>query len=400
MEALINKETLNKICEAKGVSIEYLSDKCKMDIQKIRKLLSLEDDYLPAFGKAKIIASKLHIPFAGLYMNSEDLPLEQIKKYKIKNFRTIIDANEDESAVNIAIYDLLQAKTALLQAQEELSLSPIAYKDIIMPKGRDVKIWASKIRKIFNINLDYQYEMSSTRKLYIYIRNRIEDKAIFVTSFTDVPVEVIRGVAIYDKEMPIIGINAKDRYPGMSFSLLHELTHILMRMSSMCNDMFSVYSNSNEEVFCNAVAGECLVPEDAISEYVRLRMKAITQEEIKKCAEYFSVSKEVITRRLLDCGIINDAQYQQHIEEIEKQFALEKEKEREEARIARSIGMRTGFPKRQELAAVDRTSTAYCKVLYEGYCNDIFSKQDLSRSLGIKQKYVGKFINEVSAWNS
>ena len=65
--------------------------------------------------------------------------------------------------------------------------------------------------------------------------------------------EMARALAIYVKEMPIIGINDEDRPPAKSFSMIHELVHIFKRESSLCNDMRSARS---EEVFCNAVAGE------------------------------------------------------------------------------------------------------------------------------------------------
>ena len=85
MKALINKSTLKKICDKKGVSGDYLSEKCGINIEKMRCYLEPNDDKLPAFGQAKDIARKLHVPFAGLYMEPEKLPLKQIKKLKMIN---------------------------------------------------------------------------------------------------------------------------------------------------------------------------------------------------------------------------------------------------------------------------------------------------------------------------
>ena len=89
---------------------------------------------------------------------------------------------------------------------------------------------------------------------------------MFVHCFTDVPIEMARAFAIYDSTMPIIGLNDDDRQPAKSFSMIHELVHIFKRESSLCNDMRSL---RKEEAFCNAVAGEVLVPRDALSAIIR-----------------------------------------------------------------------------------------------------------------------------------
>jgi hypothetical protein len=72
--------------------------------------------------------------------------------------------------------------------------------------------------------------------------------------------------------------------------------------------------------------------------------------------------------------------------------------QREAARIAIAEGRRAGFPKRQEQVAIDKTSTALCRTLYSGYCEEYFSKQDVARYLGMNQKHVDKFLKEVSSW--
>ena len=79
---------------------------------------------------------------------------------------------------------------------------------------------------------------------------------MFIQGFSGVDTEIARGVAIYNDLYPIISINNDDRYPAKTFSIIHELVHIFKRQSTMCNDMVTSFSAQQEEVFCNAVAGE------------------------------------------------------------------------------------------------------------------------------------------------
>jgi Zn-dependent peptidase ImmA (M78 family) len=39
--------------------------------------------------------------------------------------------------------------------------------------------------------------------------------------------EIARAIALYDDKTPIIGINEEDRPPAKTFSIVHELTHLL-----------------------------------------------------------------------------------------------------------------------------------------------------------------------------
>lgn len=76
-------------------------------------------------------------------------------------------------------------------------------------------------------------------------------------------------MAIVDDSMPIIGINDNDRYPAKYFSILHELVHIIKRTSSICNDMIGSTPWDDEEVFCNTVVGEVLVPRTVLYSFAK-----------------------------------------------------------------------------------------------------------------------------------
>ena len=196
--------------------------------------------------------------------------------------------------------------------------------------------------------------------------------------------------------MPIIGINDEDRPPAKSFSMIHELVHIFKRESSLCNDMRSA---RNEEIFCNAVAGELLVPKDALESTLRLKdmQKPYSKHDIEYLADKFSVSKEVIIRRLLDTGHIDDIVYETYADEFRRDIEMQKE----ERKIAKQEGRTLPGPKKVvSREAIDRTSAAVCKVLCHGYGNDIYSKQDIARHLGISQKHFNKFLMEVVSWSN
>ena len=210
-------------------------------------------------------------------------------------------------------------------------------------------------------------------------------------------IEQARGVSIYNDITPIIGINDKDRYPAKTFSIIHELVHIIKRQSTLCNEMFSSFSNQNEEVFCNAVAGEVLVPTDALDAYLRANnVTNISLVEIETTAKRFSVSKEVVTRRLLDTGRFTKDEYDTYANEIRQKFLQEKE----EMKTARLEGRSQQIPKNMPREAIDKTSPSICRILLLGHSDGYFSKQEVSGFLGIKEQHIPKFFKEVAKWQT
>jgi Zn-dependent peptidase ImmA (M78 family) len=392
--ALINKETLAFICSQIGVTTAYLASKTGLTEDKAALWLDINDATLPTINQAKDIAKALKIPFAGLYMKKGDVKIGHLPT--MRNLRTVpFGMVVDDSALNVAIADLIRSRDFLFSTESELGVedTPVSLPSI--SDNATPADAASIIRTFFGLNLSEQYRCSSSRQFYLYLRRKIEGKGIFISCFTDVEVDVARGVAISDGSAPIIGINAKDRPPAKSFSIIHELVHIIKRQSTLCNEMFPSFSAQQEEVFCNAVAGEVLTPATALDTVLKARVMTISSlGDIKNVADTFCVSREVIIRRLLDTGSFTRDEYDTYANEIRREF----ESEREAERMARKEGHGSTIFKNPPREAVDKNSSAICRILLLGYGEGYFSKQDISGLLGIKEKHIPDFIAEVAKW--
>lgn len=392
--ALINKETLSYICDTISVTNDYLAKKTRIPMEKIKSIFSADSATLPTIKQAKSLSACLRIPFAALYMKKDNIPQNKIPKFK--NFRTIQASDDnDDSALNIAMYDVIMKKDFLHSIDEELGVIRQPFSPIF-PDNEDATVWAKLFREFFQIRLEHQFKCPTTRQFYLYLRDLIEQKGIFIQSFTDVPLEKARGFAIYDKYLPMIGVNDNDRYPAKSFSIIHELAHIFKMESSVCNDMFNRYTQQSEEKFCNAVAGEFLVPSEELNKVLNSSKfsEPYTVEHIMLIAKMFSVSREVIVRRMLDMKIIVDAEYDKFCDLFLREF----EAEQEERKVARQNG--NAKPIRVNVAreTFDRTSSSICKSLYTGYAEEVFSRLDIARYLSINEKHIDKFFKEAIKW--
>lgn len=161
----------------------------------------------------------------------------------------------------------------------------------------------------------------------------------------------------------------------------------------MCNDMFGSNPWDGEEVFCNAVAGEFLVPRVALATAIR-GIQSFTIDEVDVLASKFSVSSEVIARRLYDTRRRSKSWYEAMSAELNHRFLTERENLKNEVRL----GLREGPKRNMSREAIDRTSTSLCGALLRGYSEGLFDKADISAHIKIGTKHVNKFVSEVMGW--
>jgi Zn-dependent peptidase ImmA (M78 family) len=388
----INKETLGFICSQIDVTITFLSQRTGHDEDKVSSWLHTTNDDFPTINQAKDIAKVLKVPFAGLYMSKDNLPIKQLPS--LRNLRTLpYEVPMDNSSLNLAVVELMRYHDFLISSESALEIESVSLSLPKIPETLNVPEYSKIIRGFFDLKLEDQFKLASSRQFYLYVRKKIENKGVFVHCFTGVDVETARGISIFNDSEPIIGINDNDRYPAKTFSIIHELVHILKRQSTLCNEMVSSFSSFSEEVFCNAVAGETLVPAASLNAYlIANNVRVINLNEIGIIAKRFSISKEVVTRRLFDTNRISKDEYDTLANEIYQNFL----KEREAEKIARREGKGLKIPKNVSREAVDKTSSKICKILSIGYSDGYFSKQEVSGCLGIKEKHIQKFLAEVA----
>lgn len=138
----------------------------------------------------------------------------------------------------------------------------------------------------------------------------VESLGILVMHAEGVAVEEMRGFCLYDKRVPVIVLNSKDHPHARSFSLIHELAHLLLQAPGISGPTVPTrgpVKNRQVEVYCNAVAGNVLVPLDDMTAYIsdNLRVSVIEQYHLKAMSKRYRVSPEVIARRLLEAGRVS-----------------------------------------------------------------------------------------------
>lgn len=177
--------------------------------------------------------------------------------------------------------------------------------------GYGLKELASTIRECLGISLSKQKSWDSIEIALETWRDAFEDLGIFVfkDAFRN---DDFSGFCLYDKEFPLIIINNSVAKTRQIFTLFHELGHLLFETSGvdkLNDDFINVLPEHDKdiEILCNRLTAEILVPSDDFE----LSIKGVRVDEsaVTRLADIYKVSREVILRKFLDRGTVNESTY-------------------------------------------------------------------------------------------
>ena len=122
----------------------------------------------------------------------------------------------------------------------------------------------------------------------------------------------ILGFSLYDPACPVILVKKQDSGARQSFTLMHELGHLLLHKTSSIDDESELHAHAGAEQEANAFAGHLLVPEAfllSIRDDERPDEIAMLDDWLAPQRKAWGVSSEVILRRLMDASRLPKAQY-------------------------------------------------------------------------------------------
>lgn len=123
-------------------------------------------------------------------------------------------------------------------------------------------------------------------------------------------VEEFRGFALADDLAPLVFVNGSDSKAAQGFTLAHELAHLWLGTSALTDlGVAPAGGYRPEEVWCNHVAAELLVPLDVFREQ-RVADETLGQS-LSRLARRFKVSTLVILRRMLDAGWLDRGAFEE-----------------------------------------------------------------------------------------
>ncbi len=373
-EALINPQILAWARESAGFYIEEAAKKIPVEPDKLRSC-EIGSDRL-TIAQLRKLSNLYKRPLAFFYLpnppQAEIIPKDfrRFPKDQVEtlspNLRLEIRRAKYRRDVALDLFKELEIKIPKLRAR--ISLSDDVY---------DVGIL---IRRLLKVSFKQQ-ESIRKESLLTFWREKIEDLGILVFSASLIDLKIMRGFSIDKNSLPIIVLNSKDHHKARIFTLFHEFTHLLLHSGGICD----LGEQDKIEVFCNAVAGEVLVPTDwlqNISIVQQHENKSVwNEEEINNLAERFGVSREVVVRRLLAINKTTEYFYKQKREQYQAEYRI---------KIAQEKAEKKSLPIQHHYKVINQNGRKFAKLVLEGYHQNKIGLLDVSEYLGAKIKHLPK----------
>lgn len=242
---------------------------------------------------------------------------------------------------------------------------------------------AKRIRKSLGMSFTKQKSARDSRIAFNMWRDLISNLGCLVLQSTKIDLNEMRGYSVFFNYKPLLVVNRKDAYAARTFTLLHELAHILLRSSGLCD----LHSNTNMspheqklEVFCNKVASQTLVPDEYLLSYPAIRTTGPEEwndQIISPISRDFGVSREVILRKLLDHNLTTQSFYEEN-----------RERYRQDAVAARKKS-KGGFVT-PSVDTVSSKGKQFVSLVFDALNSSLITSSDASDYLGVKAKHFQK----------
>lgn len=229
-----------------------------------------------------------------------------------EDFRTLPETYDPLQDANVdALIRNVRARQKLVREllEEDQDAEKVPFVDALTMKDGVDRV-AQLISEELNFDLSAFRDRRNYSDAFSYARTCAESAGIFImlignlgSHHTKIDLKSFRGFALADDLAPFIVINDNDHKGAWSFTLFHELAHIVLGKSGISN----LASTRKIEKFCNEVAARILLP---IKDLDALHLEnadnfAEVKLAINDYAERYNVSNTMLSYNVFLAGRIN-----------------------------------------------------------------------------------------------
>lgn len=241
------------------------------------------------------------------------------------------------------------------------------------------------IRDALGIRYEDQIRWSGGHEPLNAWRSALEKAGVLIFQATTVLVVEIRGFSIGETPLPAVVVNIKDSPRGRTFTMLHELTHLMLHEGGLCDTLEEGGRRPEDqrvEVFCNHVAGAALVPRQHLltEELVREKPRRAewADDEIARLARRYGVSREVLLRRLLIFERIPKTFYDRKARQYHEEYE-------EQARQHPAEGFAP-----PHLMAISAVGPFFARLVLSSYYQEYITASEVSDFLEVRLRHLSK----------
>lgn len=331
--------------------LSWARETIQLTLQEAARKLQFKD------GKTVTAAEKLQAYESGKKAPSRPLLLKMSKTYRQplltfyldraprigdrgEDFRTLPDdhTTTENVYVDVLIRNIRARQSTIREAL--IDQDEAEYLEFMGKHTTDdgVEAVVHTIRNALQFDLEKFRSQQNHDSAFRMLRESIENAGIYVllkgnlgNYHTDIGVTTFRGFALCDEIAPFIVINDRDAKSAWSFTLLHELAHLVLGETGVSG----AHAEKKIEKFCNQVASEFLLSTQEFMTFsvAELDLESLTSE-ISNYAFSKKISSSHIAYRLFRRGDIEKTKWIELRDFYQQQWISQRRKLKERNREA------------------------------------------------------------------
>jgi Zn-dependent peptidase ImmA (M78 family) len=358
----INKDILRQSREQIGLSLSIVA-------KKVAKISAIEKgEQKPTFKQLDTLAEFYKVP--RWVFISDQLPEKYQFDKAIPAFRQLTDSNADVFSDH-----KVRSLTARVDRFRKMIIELLEDMGEIVPVFNPPKISKNAAPDHASKQVRDWLNLSHDSLAFAGLKEMLEGKGIFVfmtskyKGWSHIDKLLFRGMTIYHSRLPIIIINDSDAKKAQSFTLFHELGHLLRKESTI--DGWDDYHNTVEP-WCDELAGNVLMPVEQI-------LSAVDNIEdldaVKDIAKRFQVSPYACLVRLRQMQIIDQNTYEDFEAKLKEEYR----------KLQKKLKESDGGPSRNRPREIlNQYGRIYTTAIFQAYHNQEIGFHKLCRLFDLK----------------
>ena len=306
----VNPTILTWAREESGYGVDRVAK--RLQVKEERVAAWEKGERQPTLRQIEQLARFLHRPFSIFFLpRPPQLPPLAAEYRRLPG----VEPGHESPELRLALRQMLTRRENAMNLMEELGelIREFSLNAHLKESAAEV---GKRLRAAIGISLDVQLSWANEWQAWNAWRAAVEQIGVLVFQFGKIPLEEVRGLALLRTPLPVVAVNGKELPEAKSFTLFHEVVHLMLAIGHEEAPALREQRSSAEwddvERFAEIAASHVLVPEDALRsmiEQLGLQAAAWTIEEVRRIARKFRITPLAMATRLRESGFINWTHY-------------------------------------------------------------------------------------------
>jgi Zn-dependent peptidase ImmA (M78 family) len=296
---------------------------------------------------------------------------------------------QESPELRLAVRRMSSRRENALNLMEELG-EPVTPFSLSARLDEAPEVVGARLRVALGIDVPIQLDWPNEWRALNAWRAAVESLGVLVFQFSKVALAEARGISLLHFPLPVVGVNSKEQPEPKSYTLIHELVHVMLAAGHEELPALKGRRDTAEwevvERFAESAASHTLVPEDALAAVVRAERLPQSNWDIgdvRKLARRFKISPLAMATRLRASGYFAWSHYQSWRRGWDAWVA--------------SLPLRSGGFANPVGQALARNGRPYIQLVLEALGSNRITTVDAARYLDLKAEHFEKLRGALSA---